>query len=90
MLAAECRVEGKCDSVLLVCGLGTRSVRDAALSAWLNKMAAESRRLGGVCVSSFLLAEAGLLNGRRATAHWKFGRELAKRNPGVLVEHEPL
>jgi transcriptional regulator GlxA family with amidase domain len=35
------------------------------------------RRLGAVCVSSFLLAEAGLLNGRRATAHWKFGRELA-------------
>src|SRR5262245_25324256 len=31
------RVEGDCDSILLVCGLGTRSVRDAALSAWLRK-----------------------------------------------------
>src|SRR5262245_60474167 len=39
------KVEGVCDSVLLVCGLGTRSVRDAALSAWLNKMAGETRRL---------------------------------------------
>ncbi|HEV8578859.1 MAG TPA: helix-turn-helix domain-containing protein [Thermoanaerobaculia bacterium] len=84
------RVEGACDSVLLVCGLGTRSVRDAALSAWLRKMAAEVRRLGAVCASSFLLAEAGLLNGRRATAHWKFGREMAARYPGVRVEHEPL
>ena len=84
------RVEGVCDSVLLVCGLGTRSVRDAALSAWLKKMAGEVRRLGAVCVGSFLLAEAGLLDGRRATTHWKFGRELAARYPGVRVEHDPL
>jgi transcriptional regulator GlxA family with amidase domain len=84
------KVKGVCDSVLLVCGLGTRSVRDAALSAWLKKMALEVRRIGAVCVSSFLLAEAGLLNGRRATAHWKFGRELAARYPGVRVEHDPL
>ena len=53
-------------------------------------MAAEVRRLGAVCVGAFLLAEAGLLNGRRATAHWKFGRELATRYPGVRVEHDPL
>jgi transcriptional regulator GlxA family with amidase domain len=83
------KVEGGFDSVLLVCGLGTRSVRDAALCAWLKKMS-DVRRLGAVCVSSFLLAEAGLLNGRRATAHWKFGRELAKRYPEVRVEHDPL
>ena len=84
------RVEGLCDSVLLVCGMSGRSVRDAALSAWLKKMAVESRRLGAVCVGAFLLAQAGLLNGRRATAHWKFGRELATKYPGVRVEHEPL
>lgn len=84
------KVDGACDSVLLVCGLSTRSVRDPALSAWLKKKAAEVRRLGAVCVSSFLLAEAGLLNGRRATAHWKFGRELARHYPEVQVEHDPL
>jgi transcriptional regulator GlxA family with amidase domain len=83
-------VTGVCDSVLLVCGLKSRSVRDAALSAWLKKMAAEVRRVGAVCVGAFLLAEAGLLNGRRATAHWKFGRELATNYPGVRVEHDPL
>jgi len=84
------RVEGRCDSVLVVCGLGTRSLRDAALSAWLTKTAAQVRRLGAVCVGVFLLAEAGLLNGRRATTHWKFGRELAARYPDVRVEHDPL
>jgi transcriptional regulator GlxA family with amidase domain len=83
-------VDGVCDSVLLVCGLGSRLVRDAALSAWLRKMAVEVRRLGAVCVSSFLLADAGLLDGRRATSHWKFGQELATRYPGVRVEHDPL
>jgi transcriptional regulator GlxA family with amidase domain len=84
------KVAGGCDSVLLVCGLGSRSVRDAALSAWLRKMSGRVRRLGAVCVGSFLLAEAGLLKGRRATTHWRFGRELASRYPGVRVEHEPL
>ena len=84
------KFRGECDSVLLVCGLGTRHVRDASLSAWLKKTAGEVRRLGAVCVGSFLLAEAGLLNGRRATTHWKFGREFAARHPGVRVEHEPL
>jgi transcriptional regulator GlxA family with amidase domain len=83
------KVAGEYDSVLLVCGLGSRSVRDDRLSAWL-KNAADVRRLGAVCVSSFLLAEAGLLNGRRATTHWKFGRELAARYPAVRVEHEPV
>jgi transcriptional regulator GlxA family with amidase domain len=84
------KVEGVCDSVLLVCGLGSRTIRDAALSTWLKKMTVEVRRIGAVCVGVFLLAEAGLLNGRRATTHWKFGRELATRYPGVRVEHDPL
>jgi len=83
-------VEGECDSVLLVCGLASRSVREAALSTWLRRKATEVHRLGAVCVGAFLLAEAGLLNGRRATAHWRFGRELAARYPGVRVEHDPI
>jgi transcriptional regulator GlxA family with amidase domain len=84
------KVEGACDSVLLVCGLKSRSVRDAALSAWLRNVAAEVRRLGAVCVGAFLIAEAGLLNGRTATTHWRFGREMASRFPRVRVQHDPL
>jgi transcriptional regulator GlxA family with amidase domain len=83
-------IKGACDSVLLVCGLSSRSVRDAELSVWLKKMDTSARRIGAVCVGAFLLAEAGLLNGRRATAHWKFGRELAARHPSVRVEHDRL
>jgi transcriptional regulator GlxA family with amidase domain len=84
------KVEGACDSVLLVCGLKSRSVRDAALSAWLRNIASGVRRLGAVCVGAFLIAEAGLLNGRTATTHWRFGREMASRFPRVRVQHDPL
>ena len=84
------KIEPPCDSILLVCGLGTRSVRDRVLSAWLQRMVPKVRRLGGVCVSAFLIAEAGLLDGRRATTHWRFGREMASRFPAVKVEHDPL
>jgi transcriptional regulator GlxA family with amidase domain len=56
----------------------------------MRKMAPVVRRLGSVCVGAFLLAEAGLLNGKRATTHWKFGRELAGRYPRVLVEFNPI
>ena len=84
-------VEGRdCDSVLLVCGLTSRFMCDAGLSTWLKKMATQVRRLGAVCVGAFLLAEAGLLNGRTATTHWRFGREMATRFPRVRVRHEPL
>jgi transcriptional regulator GlxA family with amidase domain len=83
-------VKGKFDSLLLVCGLATRTARDAALFAWMRKMAPLVRRLGSVCVGSFLLAEAGLLNGKRATTHWKFGREMASRYPKVMVEFSPI
>jgi transcriptional regulator GlxA family with amidase domain len=78
------------DSLLLVCGLGTRNVWDQALFAWLRHVAPIVRRLGSVCVGSFLLAEAGLLNEKRATSHWRFGKELAQRYPRVRVESEPV
>ena len=83
-------VKGKFDSLLLVCGVGTRTERDPNLFSWMRERASVVRRLGSVCVGSFLLAEAGLLNGKRATTHWRFGRELTKRYPQVKVETEPI
>ena len=83
-------LKGSFDSLLLVCGVATRNARDAALFAWLQKSGSRGSphwlRLRG----AFLLAEAGLLNGKRATAHWKFGKELAKRYPLVRVESHLL
>lgn len=78
------------DSALLVCSVGTRLTKDPDLSKWLRANSEMVRRLGGVCVSTFLLAEAGVLNERRATSHWKFGKELEELYPRVKVESEPI
>lgn len=82
--------KGRFDSVLLVCGLKTRSERDPDLFKWMKRSASQVRRFGAVCVGAFLLAEAGLLNGRRATTHWKFSEEMSKRYPRVKVETDPI
>ncbi|HSP14385.1 MAG TPA: helix-turn-helix domain-containing protein [Thermoanaerobaculia bacterium] len=78
------------DSLLLVCGTGSRHRLDGALFAWLRKEAGTARRVGGVCVASFLLARAGLLAGRRATVHWKYAHELARCYPDLSVDPEPI
>jgi transcriptional regulator GlxA family with amidase domain len=83
-------VKGKFDSLLLVCGLASRRMRDPALFAWLRKAAPAVRRMGSVCVGAFLFAEAGLLDGKKATTHWKFSAELTKRYPRIHVETDPI
>lgn len=83
-------LHGDPDSLLLVCGLGTRNARDPALFAWLRTQGPRVRRLGSVCVGAFLLAEAGLLDGKRATSHWKFSRELGRRYPKLTVVSDPV
>ncbi|MBI2529479.1 MAG: GlxA family transcriptional regulator [Candidatus Rokubacteria bacterium] len=80
---------GRADSVLIVCGVGARTMRDPALFGWLRRVAATTRRLGSVCVGAFLLAGAGILDGRRATAHWRYAREFADRYPRVAVDPRP-
>lgn len=77
------------DSVLVICGVGGRTMRDRALFGWLRRVAVTTRRLGSVCVGAFLLAEAGFLDGRRATVHWRYARELADRYPRVAVDPRP-
>jgi len=81
---------GPYDSILLACGVGNRHLRDPALTAWLQAEAPRARRVGGICVGGFQLAEAGLLDGRRATAHWRHVEEFAQRHPQVRVMSAPI
>jgi transcriptional regulator GlxA family with amidase domain len=53
-------------------------------------MAPNVRRIGSVCSGAFILAEAGLLDGRRATTHWGWCKELAQRYPRVKVDPDPI
>jgi transcriptional regulator GlxA family with amidase domain len=64
--------------------------RDPDLIRWLVRTAPRVRRLVGLCTGSYVLAEAGLLDGRRATTHWMDCDELARRYPDVIVERDPI
>jgi transcriptional regulator GlxA family with amidase domain len=83
-------VRGSVDTLLVVGGTGPTTIRDASVLRWLRKMSSQVCRLGSVCSGAFLLAEAGLLNGRRATTHWALTRELAVRYPHVNVDPDPI
>ncbi|MEU7026142.1 GlxA family transcriptional regulator [Streptomyces sp. NPDC046275] len=75
---------------LLVPGGGGTRRPDPALVAWLRAHAPGAARLVSVCTGALLLAEAGQLDGHRATTHWSACELLARRHPAVTVEPEPI
>ena len=64
--------------------------RDRELVRWVGKKAPTCRRVCSVCVGSFLLADAGVLDGRRAATHWMHAPLLATRHPKVSVEPDAI
>lgn len=84
-------LKGKPDTLIVPGGIGIEQGRSKpALIAWLKKQAGGSRRVGSICVGAFLLAEAGVLDGRRATTHWAFAKQLADQFPSVKVDPDPI
>ncbi|WP_454790315.1 GlxA family transcriptional regulator [Mycolicibacterium lutetiense] len=63
---------------------------DPDLVAALRDLPTRTRRLASICTGSFLLAEAGLLDGRRATTHWRHARLLARAYPAISVEPDAI
>ena len=80
---------GETGLLLVPGGPGARD-GDPALVRWLAAHAREARRLASVCTGTFLLAEAGLLHGRRVTTHWAYCAELAARYPDLTVDPDPI
>lgn len=79
------------DTVVLPGGLGTNSARaDAELMGWIRAAAPTSRRVVSVCTGAVLAAQAGLLDGCRATTHWAYANQLADEFPSVTVDPEPI
>jgi transcriptional regulator GlxA family with amidase domain len=79
------------DTLLVAGGQGVEAAAaNSALVDWLRQRAAQSRRVASVCTGAFLLAAAGLLDGRRAVTHWKDCARLAQRFPAVRVEPDPI
>lgn len=79
------------DTLVVAGGGGTpAALADRTLIGWLRRTAPRCRRVASVCSGAFLLAEAGLLDGRRATAHWSVCSTMARRYPAVDVEPDPI
>jgi transcriptional regulator GlxA family with amidase domain len=57
---------------------------------YLRKEEKSARRIASVCIGAFKLAEAGILDGRRATTHWQHALELQTRYPKVQVEEDRI
>jgi transcriptional regulator GlxA family with amidase domain len=82
---------GPYDTVVVAGGLGTaEAARDSRLINWLCRTAPTTRRMTAVCSGAFLLAQAGLLDGRRATTHWSACDTLERLFPTVRVEPDPI
>ena len=79
------------DTLVVAGGSGVyAAMRDADLVAWVQARACVARRVASVCSGAFLLAAAGLLDGRRAVTHWSRCDELARAFPNVRVEPDPI
>ena len=77
------------DTLIIVGGQGRRLLDDDALHAIRSK-ASGVRRLASVCTGAFVLAKCGLLDGRRATTHWRYATELQRDYPAVKVEGDRI
>jgi putative intracellular protease/amidase len=92
-LAAEVLspVDATLDTLVVAGGQGVQlAAADAALVDWVRARSAAARRTASVCTGAFLLAAAGVLDGRRAATHWSVCAELARSFPAVCVEPDPI
>ena len=90
----HCGLEGAAsnvDTLIVAGGYGCMDAADdGALVDWVSRTASTARRTASVCTGAFLLARAGLLDGRRATTHWASAEHLARLHPCVKVDPEPI
>ncbi|MFE3476429.1 MULTISPECIES: DJ-1/PfpI family protein [unclassified Streptomyces] len=84
-------VTGPLDTLVVAGGAGcVEAAESERLLVEISRLARRSRRIASVCTGAFVLAAAGLLDGRRVTTHWGWAAQLAERHPAVAVDVRPL
>jgi transcriptional regulator GlxA family with amidase domain len=79
------------DTLIVPGGAGVHdAAKDPKLVDWVIDQSSAARRIASVCTGAFLLAQAGILAGRRATTHWKSCGRLQQRYPDIRVEPDPI
>src|SRR5580692_11564513 len=82
---------GPIDTLLVAGCMGPRELRyEPGFLDWLRLQSTRARRFGSICTGAFVLAKAGLLDGRCATTHWNWASELAQDHPRVAVDPNPI
>lgn len=85
-------IEGPAVDTVIVGGGSTKEgpIIPPELVAWLVREETNVRRICSICAGAFVLAAAGLLEGRRATTHWHWASELQARHPGISVQPDSI
>jgi transcriptional regulator GlxA family with amidase domain len=79
------------NTLIVAGGAGARAaVADEAVVDWIARASRRARRTISVCTGAYLLAAAGLLDGRRATTHWAHCEDLARSYGRVQVDPDPV
>jgi transcriptional regulator GlxA family with amidase domain len=79
------------DTLLVAGGVGTRAaVQGHDVVDWVAAASRRARRTASVCTGAYLLAAAGLLDGRRATTHWRYSGALARRHPQISMNPDAI
>ena len=89
-LEQERRANEPIDTLIVASGLKSIDRLDPAAIEWIRTKSSSVRRVCSICVGAFALADAGLLDGRRATTHWRMAAQLAERYPKVVVDPTPI
>jgi transcriptional regulator GlxA family with amidase domain len=79
-----------CDTLIVTGPHGVPDRPSEETTQWLREQALHARRYGSTCTGAFLLAQAGLLTGRRATTHWQYAERLAADYPDIRVEPDRI
>lgn len=88
---AEAADEAAIDTLVVAGGEGTRpALLEAPLIDWVRETATRARRTASVCSGAYILAEAGLREGRAATTHWSRTADFRRRYPGVRLEPDRI